>query len=68
MSITDLENATAAGPAIASGGGRALVVDKVADGMVYIRDPEPYGIGSSYAVPADRFTGWWNGRAVVVGR
>jgi hypothetical protein len=68
MTITDLANATAAGPAIASGGGHALVVDKVAGGMVYIRDPEPYGIGSSYAVPADRFTGWWNGRAVVVGK
>jgi hypothetical protein len=68
VSASDLEQATANGPAIVSGQGHALVVDRVSDGMVYIRDPEPYGTGSSYAVPVDRFTSWWDGRAVVTGQ
>jgi len=66
MSVASLERATANGPAIAAGEGHAVVVDRIADGLVYVRDPEPSGIGSSYAVPLDRFTGWWNGSAVVV--
>src|SRR2546426_2313387 len=66
MNVADLRQMTANGPAIVAGQGHAIVVDRVADGMVYVRDPEPYGIGSSYAVPVDRFTAWWSGRAVVV--
>jgi hypothetical protein len=66
MNVADLGQMTANGPAIVAGQGHAIVVDRVADGMVYVRDPEPYGIGSSYAVPVDRFTAWWSGRAVVV--
>jgi Peptidase C39 family len=66
MSVASLERATAIGPAIVAGEGHAVVVDRIADGLVYVRDPEPSGIGCSYAVPLDRFTGWWSGRAVVV--
>jgi hypothetical protein len=67
MSVADLERATSQGPAIAAGRGRALVVDRIDGGLVYVRDPAPSGIGSSYAVSAERFASWWSGRAVVTG-
>ena len=68
MNVAGLERATGSGPAIVTARGHALVVDRVTDGIVYVRDPEPFGIGSSYALLPDRFASWWNGRAVVVTR
>jgi len=67
LSIGDLEAATANGPSIVAGNGHALVVDRISGGQVFIRDPWPQGVGSSYSVSVSDFSSWWSGRAVVPG-
>jgi hypothetical protein len=42
----------------------ALVVDRIANGMVFIRDPLPIAQGSSFAMPLGEFLNFWSGRAV----
>jgi len=65
LSLSDLSIATQNGPAIVGGNGHAVVVDLVADNVVYIRDPLPLGDGSAYSVPSAVFDDWWNGRGVL---
>jgi hypothetical protein len=70
--VQTLETALAKGdPVIASvktditGGAHAVVVDAIRDGKVYIRDPYPPGVGSSYAVSIEDFKAAFTGRAVL---
>ncbi len=66
MSIGDLATATNGGPSIVgSVVNHSVVVDKVDNGVVYIRDPLPEGLGSAYTVSVADFLEWWNGSAVV---
>ncbi|WP_345304558.1 hypothetical protein [Lysobacter hankyongensis] len=44
----------------------AIVLDGISDGMAYIRDPWPNGMGSSYAIPVDHLERAMTGRAVVI--
>lgn len=67
MSVEDLAEATDSGPAIVAGAGHAVVVDSISDGQVFIRDPNPLGVGSAYSVSESDFASWWNGTAVVGG-
>ena len=40
-----------------SGGVHAIVVDSVKNGVAYIRDPWPRGVGSAYSVPVNALQG-----------
>jgi len=44
----------------------AIVVDGISNGMAYIRDPWPIGIGSSYALPVESLQSAMTGRAVII--
>lgn len=44
----------------------AVVLDGISDGMAYIRDPWPAGVGSSYAIPVDALQKSLTGRAVMI--
>ncbi len=45
----------------------ALVVDRIANGTVYLRDPLPVTQGSAFAVPLSDFLGFWSKRLVTFG-
>ena len=45
-------------------GRHAMVVDRIADGMVYVRDPLPVGTGSSFAMTLSDFLSNWRGAVV----
>jgi filamentous hemagglutinin len=49
-----------------TGGVHAIVVDSIKDGVVYIKDPWPVGIGSSYAVPVNSLKSVLTGKGVVI--
>ena len=46
-------------------GRHAMVVDRIANGMVFLRDPLPVAQGSSFAVPIGEFLRMWTGRLVT---
>jgi hypothetical protein len=41
--------------------GHAVVVERIAEGRVYIVDP---GVGSAYSASVDDFVAWWDGDSV----
>jgi len=45
-------------------GKHAMVVDRIADGIIYLRDPLPLLEGSSFAIPVHEFVFVWTGRLV----
>lgn len=47
-------------------GAHAVLVDKIENGKVFIRDPYPLNIGSSYSVTIDDFTKVFNDKFVVL--
>ena len=49
-----------------SGGIHAIVVDSVKNGVAYIRDPWPKGVGSSYGVPVDSLGSALTGKGVII--
>ena len=62
-SVADLQAALASGRSVAVGvrvpsgiGPHAFVVDSIADGTVFIRDPLRVGAGSSFGMPLSEFT------------
>lgn len=65
LTLDDLARATELRPAIVSGDGHSLVVDRVLAGEVYIRDPLPVGVGEAYRISVADFLDWWSGRSVV---
>lgn len=67
LSLPELRDAAASGPAIVQGPGHAVVVDAVEEGGVLIRDPWNVGIGAAYRVTSTVFQSWWTGRAVLLG-
>jgi hypothetical protein len=46
-------------------GPHALVIDKIEDGLVFIRDPWPPGFGTSYSVNLDDFGTAFNGKFII---
>jgi hypothetical protein len=70
-SLADLEAGLAGGRSAVVGvdlpglGRHAMVVDKIADGAVLLRDPLPLGQGSSFAMPLSEFQQVWSGRLVT---
>jgi hypothetical protein len=49
---------------IPSIGRHAMVVDRIANGTVFLRDPLPVAQGSSFAMPLREFLSVWTGRLV----
>ncbi|WP_279613407.1 hemagglutinin repeat-containing protein [Burkholderia sp. BCC0405] len=49
-----------------SGGIHAIVVDSVKNGVAYIRDPWPLGVGSAYSVPVNALQSALTGKAVII--
>ncbi len=47
-------------------GYHAIVVDKIEEGRVYVRDPLPLNNGSSYSVPIEDFEILFNKKAVFL--
>jgi hypothetical protein len=63
MKFDDLKSALEKGSAIvnvrAGGLVHSVVIDKIEDGKVNLRDPLPVGIGKAYAVTEETFTRYW---------
>ncbi len=70
-SLAELEAGLAGGRSaivgmnIPSLGRHAMVVDRIVNGTVFLRDPLPVAQGSSFAMPLSEFLSFWSGRLVT---
>ena len=71
ITVKDLENSLKNGVGISvQVGGKhngyyALVIDKIKDSKVYIRDPWPRGSGASYSISVEDFSGHFTGKTLM---
>ncbi|WP_164875313.1 cysteine peptidase family C39 domain-containing protein [Apibacter raozihei] len=67
---TGLENGNSAVVSVNDGqGAHSVIIDRIENGQVTVRDPLPIGEGSSYTIPTSEFeTAWgrFNGQGKVV--
>lgn len=62
----ELDNGNSAIASVNDGqGGHAVVIDRIENGNVVIRDPLPVGQGSSYSVPIEFFENANNGTVII---
>ena len=62
--ISNSKNPTIVSVHIPGKGAHAVIVDKIENGQVYIRDPLPKGVGTSYSISDKQFSERFTGRAV----
>ncbi|WP_128332183.1 cysteine peptidase family C39 domain-containing protein [Apibacter sp. HY039] len=63
---TGLENGNSAVVSVNDGqGAHSVIIDRIENGQVTVRDPLPMGQGSSYSVSVNDFKSFFTGRGVI---